>query len=134
MRELAGSLLNEINRTFQSMPRTQNRRSEADFAILTEYLRTNLARPLTVDDLAQCLDCSESTVGRLIRLHIGLSPVNWINQTRIHKARSLLSTTRLPVARIGASVGIHDPFYFSKLFKKWTGESPLAYRKHTPML
>lgn len=134
MRELAGSLLNELNRTLQGMPHTQNRRSEVDFAILTEYLHTNISQPLTVADLAKCLECSESTVGRLIRLHTGLSPVNWINQTRIHKARRLLSTTRLPVAHIGTSVGIPDPFYFSKLFKKWTGEPPLAYRKHTPML
>jgi len=37
-------------------------------------------------------------------------------------------------AETGASVGIPDQFYFSKLFKQWTGESPLAYRKHTPML
>jgi YesN/AraC family two-component response regulator len=134
MRELAGCLLQELTRTFKAMPQTENLRAAADFAALSEHLHTHFAMPLTLADLARCIDRSESTVGRLIHSHSGLSPVNWINQTRIQRARSILSTTRLSVSETGARVGIPDPFYFSKLFKKWTGESPLAYRKHTPML
>lgn len=134
MRELARSLFSELARTFLSQPRTDNLRSEADFGILTDYLHKHLALPLTVAALARCIHCSESTVGRLIRSHTGLSAVNWITQTRIHRARALLSSTRMSVSEVGSNVGVPDPFYFSKLFKKWTGESPLAYRKHTPML
>jgi AraC-like DNA-binding protein len=134
MRELAGNLFSELVRTYLRQPRTDNLRSEADFAALTEYLHKHLALPQTVADLAKCIHCSESTVGRLIRSHSGMSAVNWMNKTRIHRARSLLCTTRLSVSEVGSTVGVPDLFYFSKLFKKWTGESPLAYRKHTPML
>jgi len=134
MRELAGNLIAELVRTFQSQPRTDNLRSESDFAVLTEFLNKHLALPLTVADLAKCIHCSESKVGRLIRSHSGLSTVNWITKTRIHQARALLSSTRLSVSEVGSNVGVPDQFYFSKVFKKWTGESPLAYRKHTPML
>jgi len=133
MRELAGCLLQELTRTFLSMPKTQNLRANDSFAILSEYLQIHLASPISPADLAQHMKCSLSTVGRLIRSHTAKSPVNWINQTRIHRSHTLLSTTRLSIAEIGTRVGIPDPFYFSKLFKQWTGESPLNYRKKTPL-
>ncbi len=133
MRELAKCLLTELTRTFLSMPKTQNLRADADFSALDEYLQLHLASALSPADLARHMECSLSTVGRLIRSHTGKSPVNWINQTRVHHARTLLATTRLSVADIGAQVGIPDPFYFSKLFKQWVGESPLNYRKNTPL-
>ncbi len=134
MRELAGILIQELRRTFRNLPKTENQRTEADFARLSDYLAAHLTLPLTVADLAGCLQCSESTVGRVIRAHSGLSPINWINQARIQRARRLLITTRLSVSAIGGSIGIPDQFYFSKLFKKWSGEPPLAYRLRTPLL
>lgn len=134
MRQLASALITELIRTQKSMPAGNDHRSAADFAALTEYLNINIATPIAIVSLARHIDRSESTVGRLIRKQTGLSAVNWINQTRIQRARTLLSTTRLTVAETGRRVGIPDQFYFSKLFKKWTGEPPLAYRKHTPML
>ena len=45
------------------------------------------------------------------------------------RAASLLRTTQLSVQDISESVGIKNYYYFFKLFKKTTGETPLAYRK-----
>ena len=45
------------------------------------------------------------------------------------KAAELLLTTDLNIAEIGFQVGINDPFYFSRCFKKSFGKSPLQYRK-----
>jgi AraC-like DNA-binding protein len=134
MRELAGLYLRELERTLATGHNPEARRSDADFRRLADHVTANLNAPLVVGDLAALLECSESTLGRLVRTHVRLSPVNWINHLRIQRARTLLTTTRLPVARVGERVGVSDPFYFSKLFRKYTGQSPLACRKSTPIL
>ena len=51
-----------------------------------------------------------------------------INNLRINKAKELLATSNLKTFEISEAVGIHDPAYFSVLFKKNTGMSPKAYR------
>ena len=134
MRELAGLYLRELERTLATGRHPEARRSDADFRRLADHVTTNLNAPLVVGELAALLECSASTLGRLVRTHVRLSPVNWINHLRIQRARTLLTTTHLPVARVGERVGVPDPFYFSKLFRKHTGQSPLAYRKSTPIL
>lgn len=133
-RVLAAELIRELARTWTAIPRAANQRSAADFAKVCDYVAAQLDSPLAVADLAACLGCSEPTVTRLFRQQAQMSPINWLNQARIRRARQLLTTTRLPVAEIGRQVGVPDPFYFSKLFKKWSGEPPLAYRRRTPLL
>jgi transcriptional regulator GlxA family with amidase domain len=134
MRELACLYLRELGRTLETGHKQESRRSDAEFLRLADHVTTNLNVPLVVGELAALLECSESTLGRLVRTHTRLSPVNWINHLRILQARSLLATTRLPVAKVGERVGVPDPFYFSKLFRKHTGQSPRACRKSTPIL
>ena len=134
MRNLARELIDELRRTARTVGSIGNPRAAADFRQLSSFVGANLERPLAVADLAVCLGCSESTVSRLVRQQTQVSPIHWITQTRIRRARTLLSSTRIPVSEIGRQVGIPDQFYFSKLFRKWSGEPPIVYRKRTPML
>ena len=101
---------------------------------MIRYLQQNLGAPITAADMAQRLDCSESKVRRLFSTWTGHSPVEWINRTRIERARCLLTTTRRPVGTIARSVGFEDQFYFSRLFKRHIGIAPLAYRKTGSLL
>jgi len=48
---------------------------------------------------------------------------------KMEKARQLLLSGNLTAAEIGQAVGIDDPYYFSKLFKKRVGHGPRDYRK-----
>ena len=48
---------------------------------------------------------------------------------RMKKAAEMLLTEDLTIAEVAYSVGINDPFYFSKCFKNQFGVSPSAYRK-----
>lgn len=133
MRALARDLLQELRDALKTRD-TVRHGTDGAFVSLRRYVMTGLSGALTLDDLARHLTASPSTIGRLVQAHTGLSPINWINDLRVQEARRLLTTTQLPVGQIGCQVGIPDQFYFSKLFKKWTGESPLAYRKRTPPL
>ena len=58
----------------------------------------------------------------------GNSVFSYINNLRSNKSKELLATSNLKTFEISEAVGIHDPAYFSVLFKKNTGMSPKAYR------
>ncbi len=134
MRSLAEELLVELHRTLTCSPPAGDQQSARDFQRACEYINRHIAEPLQVADLAAVLNCSDSTVRRLFRRHAQTSPVAWINQHRITHARRLLATTRLPIGEIAGQVGVPDPFYFSKLFRQSTGESPREFRRNVPFL
>ncbi|MEC3466229.1 AraC family transcriptional regulator, partial [Bacillus thuringiensis] len=48
---------------------------------------------------------------------------------RINMAQKMLCTSGVPVQQISQAVGIADPFYFSRVFKKRVGISPTKYRE-----
>ena len=127
VRLFAQLLLAELRRTFGA---TLSRpRPPLLLRQVLGYVEAHLAQPMTVAELAGEVGRSKSGLTALFQAHCGVSPIQWIHQCRMTRACELLSTTTMPIGEIGAAVGIEDPFYFSKLFKKRMGQSPLAYRK-----
>ncbi len=127
VRLYAQLLLLELVRTFVATPSRPP--PPLVFRKVLAYVETHLTQPMTVDELAGQAGRSKSGITALFQAHCGMSPIQWIHQCRMNRACELLSTTTQPVGEIGAAAGIDDPFYFSKLFKKRMGQSPLEYRK-----
>ncbi|MET8181152.1 helix-turn-helix domain-containing protein [Streptomyces sp. NPDC005336] len=96
--------------------------------ILT-WLRDNLARPLTLDDIAAHAGMSTRTLIRRFREQTGTTPLQWLHRARIRRAQHLLETTEHSVERVGAQVGFGSPTAFRDRFKRTTGVSPYAYRR-----
>ncbi len=65
----------------------------------------------------------------LFKEAVGLPPKKYIINVRIKNAKRMLSTTGLPVGEIASRCGFHDPLYFSRVFRSYTGVSPLKYRQ-----
>ncbi|MBW7457649.1 helix-turn-helix domain-containing protein, partial [Paenibacillus sepulcri] len=62
--------------------------------------------------------------------HTGMTPVTFLLKLRLDKARQLLRERQeLTTQQIAASVGLQDPLYFSKQFRRFYGLSPSAYRE-----
>jgi len=101
---------------------------------LTLYIDGHPDQTFDLDDLARFSGQSRSTVVRLFRKYLGLPPMDWINRKKIERAARLLREESFSVAEVGRRIGIADSFYFSKVFKKWQGVSPLAYRKKKGLL
>lgn len=93
------------------------------------YVRENPEKKISAADLARIIPCSPATLTRHFQRHFKMPPTQWIIQYKIRQAATLLTTTSLRVGEIAAKVGIEDPYYFSKLFTKITGLSPLQYRR-----
>jgi len=87
----------------------------------------------TVADLARVIGRSRSHVLKLFNKHLGISAKGFIIERQIKEARELLLSTTLSIAEIGQSVGLPDPYHFSKRFRSEVGISPSAYRQdHGP--
>lgn len=96
---------------------------------LIQYLSSNLSADLSLDHLAEYSGISKYHLCRLFQKYIGKSPKEYITGLRIERAVELLLTTDMPANKIGYEVGIHDEYYFYRLFKKYTHMTPSEFRK-----
>ena len=96
---------------------------------LLEWLRENLARPVTLDDIAAHAGMSTRTLIRRFREQTGTTPLRWLHHARVRRAQHLLETTDDSVERVGARVGFGSATAFRDRFKRTTGVSPHAYRR-----
>lgn len=92
-------------------------------------LESNLAEPLNMEELPAQLGVSGTTLNRLFREKLNISPARYRNSCRIEYARELLLRSNLSIKEIAAMVGYCNQFYFSQEFRKSTGYAPLRYRR-----
>lgn len=95
------------------------------------HINNNLHRPVKAEELARTGNCTTSTVQRLFQRYLSDTPSCWIQKRRMEKAAKLLTTTLLPVCEVGQAVGIDDPYYFSRLFRKIHRITPTEHRRRT---
>lgn len=84
----------------------------------------------SLDSLENELRISKYRLCRDFSTHIGMPPVQYLNQVRLREARQLLCTTDLTIREVGISVGIENTTHFINLFKKNTGITPLQFRQN----
>ena len=82
-----------------------------------------------IDDMIQGFAVSRAHFFRAFRRETGQTPYGYHLHLSIRRASDMLRNTDLPVKEIGAALGFHNPYHFSKLFKKKTGLSPRHYRE-----
>jgi len=82
-----------------------------------------------LSELEQVGACSRSTICRLFRKHLDCTPTQWLLSVRLKQAARLLQSTNLRVYEVGARVGIGNPYYFSRVFKRHHGKTPGEFRK-----
>ena len=86
------------------------------------------AETVRIETLANIASISASNFYSVFKKQMGISPIAYLNHYRLSVAADMLTDSRIAVSEIGYAVGIADPLYFSKLFKKTYGMSPKKYR------
>ncbi|NDW12045.1 response regulator [Bacteroides sp. 214] len=84
---------------------------------------------LKIEDLSQEVGMSRTIFAKKIRSLTGLSPVEYLKETRLKHAAELIRTSDLNMSQIAFQVGFNDSHYFSKCFKIQYGVSPTEYRE-----
>ena len=96
---------------------------------IIDFLNDNLDKTFKVDEIAEQFKCSPSYLFNLFKKRTGYSIIHFFNLKKIQKACEYLKYTELSIKEISYKVGMQDPLYFSRIFKKYFGISPKDYRK-----
>jgi AraC-like DNA-binding protein len=91
---------------------------------MIQYLRKNMNKPVSRQDLAKEFYITPEHVNYLFQKEIGLTPTQLLNRERILCAYNLMHHEGQSVKQASLRVGFSDPFYFSKMFKRQMGFSP----------
>jgi AraC-like DNA-binding protein/mannose-6-phosphate isomerase-like protein (cupin superfamily) len=93
-----------------------------------EYMQDHLDTPIKLEALAASVNLSLSHYSNIFKRKTGYSPIIYFNHLKIQHACQYLQFTSLRINEISSKLGIEDPYYFSRLFTKVMGLSPVEYR------
>lgn len=97
---------------------------------IISYLNENYASHISLDEIARNMYLSPVYISKLFKEETGESPINYLIQIRLDKAKDILLTDNYgSIKSVASAVGYEDVYYFSKLFKKYYGMAPAYYRK-----
>ncbi|NDI34931.1 helix-turn-helix domain-containing protein [Chengkuizengella sediminis] len=91
------------------------------------FIEENYAKPLTLSDAAKHVNRNSYYISHLFKQETGLSFIEYLQKKRIEEAKKLLEASDLNLSDISVQVGFSDANYFSRVFKKVTGDSPRAW-------
>jgi len=108
----------------------QSGQSKKDWFIkdALNYIQTNYMDSIQLRDVAARYGVSAGFFSSQFRRQIGVSPIEYLIQYRIRRAKEMLLTNQHSVREISHAVGYSDVYYFSRLFKQHAGVSPSRFR------
>ncbi|WP_285059777.1 helix-turn-helix domain-containing protein [Pedobacter ginsengisoli] len=130
--ETQGILLQLVSRFTAPEIIAQRERDHIPVKILDtiSHIVMNLHVPLSVKFLAERIHLNSEYFSRLFEQYTGSRPLSYINEKRIERAQYLILTSQAKYIEIARMTGFESLSHFSRTFKKVTGMSPKAYRKH----
>jgi transcriptional regulator GlxA family with amidase domain len=95
---------------------------------LERFIAANIARQLSVAQMARATATSPRTLARKLSLGLGITPTQFVQRLRIARAVHLIETTAHSVDEVAARVGYADAAAFRRVFRRETGSAPRARR------
>jgi two-component system response regulator YesN len=102
---------------------TENRINQAQ-----RFIKRNYNKSMSLKDIAKEIFLSPKYLSRIFKERTGRSFNNYKLSLRIKTAKQLLKKNKYTISQIAYKVGYQNPESFMKMFKKFTGLTPLQYR------
>ena len=93
------------------------------------YIEAHYAQKLTVEELADKFAISSRTFIRRFKKATLNTPLEYMQRVKIEAAKKNFESSALSISQVMYQVGYNDEKAFRKTFKKYTGLSPLEYRR-----
>lgn len=112
-------------------PTLLNKRNHQDARILRvqDWIEENFNKNITVLSMANIFAFSERNLKRRFKLATGVSPIKYLQQSRLEKAKGLLLASELSISEIAYAVGYENCSFFIRLFKRNLGVTPNQWRQ-----
>ena len=92
------------------------------------YILWYYGKTVSAHDVADALGLGYHCLRKKFKHETGQSIGHFLIETKIEAAKELFLKTNLSVKEVSFEVGFRDPSHFSKIFKKYTGASPLEFK------
>lgn len=99
------------------------------FEELRQFLRNNIEKDISVQEMAEFCNISRSHFSRLFSEQMGISPRLYLEDLRLKTAMGILYNERSSVKETAMRCGFNDVNYFCRLFKKRFGISPGKFKE-----
>ncbi len=93
------------------------------------HIRENIARDLSVDELAQVVGMSQYYFSKLFKMSTGTTPHQYVMRQRVERAQEHLRESRTPLAEVATQVGFETQSHFTSVFRRLVGATPKHYRE-----
>lgn len=123
----------ELNVSYQPLFKSKNKTAVTLVNRFKELLHQHIKSKHLVTDYAKLLHVSPNHLNKKVKEVTAKSVSKWIAEAIVTEAKVLLCQTNNSVAEIAADLGIADASYFSRLFKKYEKQTPLAFRRMIEM-
>ena len=95
---------------------------------INQFIEAHYTEELSMKNVARAMNYSDAYFCKLFKQCFQVNFSTYLNEFRIKKARSMLDNPRINIKDAGLACGYSDPNYFSRVFKRLTGETPSEYR------
>ena len=95
---------------------------------ISKYVSSHAASLNGLDDVASIYNIDKTYLARIFKEVTNYTVVDFINHCRVDNAKTLLVETELSIPEVAERTGYSSASYFSQVFKRLAGESPLKYR------
>ena len=129
IQSVAISLLHHLHQSAEQLPLlAKGGLSRKQLNVLEALIDAELAKPLNIERLSREVGVSLGYLSRAFKRSTGISPHQYILQTRVNRARQLIKATSRSLAEIAEQVGFADGSHMTTVFLKLTGKAPSHFR------
>ncbi len=97
--------------------------------IVKRYIDQHFKESLTLDQLSEAAHMNKYYLSHAFKREYGISPINYLISCRIEESKNLLTETDISISQIALILGFSSSSYFSQVFHKAQGISPMDYRQ-----
>lgn len=127
--ELWTRLFHYFYREKSEQQENKNILAQARLRKMMQFIWDHFHEKITLDDIAASANISKSAALRCFRSGMQTSPVGYLNDFRLNRAKELLLTSHSTVSEIAVSVGFDNVGYFDRVFRRTFGLTPKQFAK-----
>ena len=120
-------LMRNTDLAVQTQPQVISGNSQC--AAVRRYIDLHFKEPLTLEQLSEEAHINKYYLSHAFKREYGVSPINYMISRRIDESKYLLAETDLSMSQIAQLLGFSSLSYFSQVFRKIHGSSPMEFRQ-----